>query len=286
VSPQIFCRTKNEARKRRVIFTVLALLLGCSSMRAQLPDLAGIAHVAFRVSDVSKARDFYGSLGYEQSFEFADAGKPPVSYIKVNDHQFIELYGGASDSQRVGLMHVCYEAADIQVLWSEYTKRGLNPPESKKARAGNLLFTFRDPENELLEYTQYLAGSLHSEDRGKHLGAHRVSEALVQASIPVKDIPLERDFYTKKLGFAAVNSRDGVRLRLPGNSGQEVTLEVVAPDAKSSITFSVGDLRIAERELRSSGLKPERKHGSLAVTDPDGVVIEFALPERKSSGNH
>ena len=67
------------------------------------PALAGIAHIAFRVSDVSNSRDFYLTLGFEQSFEFADRGKPPVSYIKVSDHQFIELYGCADASQPIGL---------------------------------------------------------------------------------------------------------------------------------------------------------------------------------------
>jgi catechol 2,3-dioxygenase-like lactoylglutathione lyase family enzyme len=39
--------------------------------------LAGIAHVAFRVTDVQKSRDFYRTLGFEQSFEFTDTGKSP-----------------------------------------------------------------------------------------------------------------------------------------------------------------------------------------------------------------
>src|ERR1700719_523251 len=94
------------------------------------PALAGIAHVAFRVSDVQKSRDFYGTLGFEQAFQFADPGKPLVSYIKINDRQFIELYGRADDSQPTGLLHVCYETTEIETLWREYVKQGLNPPAS------------------------------------------------------------------------------------------------------------------------------------------------------------
>ena len=52
------------------------------------PPLTGIAHVAFRVSDVAKSHEFYQKLGFEQSFEFNDPGKPPVSYMRVNDTQF------------------------------------------------------------------------------------------------------------------------------------------------------------------------------------------------------
>ena len=96
------------------------------------PALAGIAHVAFRVTNVAKSRDFYQKLGFEQSFEFNDPGKPPVSYMKVNDRQFIELYQRADDSQPLGLMHVCYEAADIEAVQRDYVQRDVKAPEPKK----------------------------------------------------------------------------------------------------------------------------------------------------------
>ncbi|HJZ64073.1 MAG TPA: hypothetical protein VKD70_07130 [Candidatus Acidoferrum sp.] len=148
------------------------------------PPLAGIAHVA-------KSRDFYRTLGFEEAFSFSDPGKPPASYIKVNDNQFIELYGRADDSQPLGLMHVCYKAPDIQSVWAEYAKRGINSPQPRKARAGNLLFLFRGPESQIIEFTQYLPGSLHFEDRGKHLGERRSSQELISATVPVRDLAAE-----------------------------------------------------------------------------------------------
>src|SRR5271154_3382702 len=71
---------------------LLGLLAGPTSPDSS-PALAGIAHVAFRVTDVQKSREFYRTLGFEQAFEIADPGKPLVSYIKINDRQFIEFYG-------------------------------------------------------------------------------------------------------------------------------------------------------------------------------------------------
>ena len=62
------------------------------------PSLAGMAHVAFRVTDLSRSREFYPTLDFVEAFEFHDPGKPPVSYVKINNRQFIELYGGADDS--------------------------------------------------------------------------------------------------------------------------------------------------------------------------------------------
>ena len=239
------------------------------------PDLAGIAHVAFRVSDFQKSRDFYLGLGFEQAFEFNDPGKPPVSYIKVNNRQFIELYGRSDASQPTGLLHVCYEVADIDALWNEYVKRGLNPPAARKFRAGNLLFLLRDPEEQNLEYTQYMPGSLHFEDRGKHLGERRISQHLMRALIPVYDLNLEHDFYTSKLGFQDVAAGGRIRLRLPGNSGDEIELEADAPAVKPRIAFKVANLGRTTQELRSRSLSVTTGSDSVSVVDPDGTVILF-----------
>lgn len=138
--------------------TPLLVFFCTSSSLAQSPDLAGIAHVAFGVRDIQKSMDFYRSLGFEQAFEFSDPGRPPVSYIKINDRQFIELYARSGNDQQIGLLHVCYEVADIDKLWNKYSRLGLNPTSSPKARAGNFLFTLRDPAEQLLEYRQYLPG--------------------------------------------------------------------------------------------------------------------------------
>jgi len=56
---------------------LLSILLVASSITPASkpsPTLAGIAHVAFRVSDIAKSREFYQQLGFEQSFEFNDPG--------------------------------------------------------------------------------------------------------------------------------------------------------------------------------------------------------------------
>jgi tetratricopeptide (TPR) repeat protein/catechol 2,3-dioxygenase-like lactoylglutathione lyase family enzyme len=121
---------------------VAAFVLSTAScLLAQSADLDGIAHVALRVADLEKSRQFYGSLGFEKAFEFSEVGHPTELFMKINDRQFIELYARAQDSQPIGLMHVCYEVHDIESLRSTYVKLGLNPPEAKKFRAGNYSMT-------------------------------------------------------------------------------------------------------------------------------------------------
>lgn len=45
-------------------FAAISLL----STREPSADLAGVAHVAFRVRDLSKSLEFYQKLGFEQAF--------------------------------------------------------------------------------------------------------------------------------------------------------------------------------------------------------------------------
>ena len=237
-------------------------------------ELAGIAHVAFRVNDVAKSREFYQKLGFEQAFEFNDPGKPPVSYMKVNDRQFIELYQRNDGSQPLGLMHVCYEAGDIEALQKAYVLREVKAPEPRKARAGNMLMVFRDPEDQTVEFTQYMPGSLHFEDRGKHFAEPRVGSHLALATIAVRDLPRERSFYSGKLGFEDLGGNGADRLRLPGASADEIELDSTSP-AKTRIQLLVPNVERAAEELRRRGLAVQKDRDSVSVTDPDGAIIVF-----------
>jgi catechol 2,3-dioxygenase-like lactoylglutathione lyase family enzyme len=241
---------------------------------AQSTDLTGIAHVALRVNDLQKSREFYAKLGFRQAFEFTDAGKTAVAYIKVNDRQFIELIPRTSDSQPGGILHTCFEVADIESLYQAYMERGLQPTEAKKARAGNLLFVMRGPDNQLLEYTQYMADSLHSLDHGKHLG-ERISTHMIEATTPVQDLAAERRYYTDKLAFKSASS-DGNEMFVAGSSGDKVALQVETPTARPCVVFRVASVRRAARDLRGRGFKVQKSRHAVSVADPDGAVILFA----------
>jgi len=256
---------------------LLSILLVASSITPASkpsPTLAGIAHVAFRVSDVAKSREFYQQLGFEQSFEFNDPGKPPVSYMKVNDTQFIELYQRNDETQPLGLMHVCYEATDIAAVQKEYVQHEIKAPEPRKARAGNMLLVFRDPEDQTVEFTQYMPGSLHFEDRGKHLAEHRIGSHLARATINVRDLPAERSFYSDKLGFEDLGAKSAGRLRVPGAAADEIELDA-SSQAKTRIALSVSNLGGAADELRHRGLTVQNDADAISVTDPDGAIIMF-----------
>ena len=125
---------------------LFALLLFFAPLAAQqAPPLAGIAHVAIRVHDLAAARAFYQSLGFEEAFDLRRDNIPYESFIKVNDHQFIELYPATPKDPEPAFLHVCFEGDDLQAIHDDYVAHGLTPTAVKKAGAGNLLFTMPGP---------------------------------------------------------------------------------------------------------------------------------------------
>jgi len=135
-----------------------------------------------------------------------------------------------------------------------------------------LLFAIHDPEGQLIEYTQYLPGSMQFEDRGKHLGEGRVSRQVLGVTIPVKDVEAQAALYAK-LGFMQGKRTGRTEFRLPGNSGQEIDLETGGAGAE--ILFEVSDTAKGAETLRSRGLKVERQGATVSVKDPDGNLVAF-----------
>jgi catechol 2,3-dioxygenase-like lactoylglutathione lyase family enzyme len=247
----------------------------------QPANLAGIAHVAFRVSDLTRSKIFYQKLGFEQAFVTTKDGKTTESFLKVNDHQFIEIYPQQDPSQSIGFMHVCFEATDLEALNHAYLGRSLTPTPVKRAGAGNLLFTMVGPEEQNIEYTQYMPGSLHTKDQGQHLGEDRISKEIVGISLSMEDPVAARAFYQQSLGFH--ESRHSLEaglipLLLPGTSNQMVE---ITPNV-FQLLLSVPSLRHAASQLREKNLQVEKQGNMLTVKDPDGNRIVFVDVEAET----
>lgn len=255
----------------------LLLLVLCAVIPAFLPaqtlPLEGIAHIAIQVKDLQQSRGFYEKIGFEQAFKFEDNGTASVSFIKVNDRQFIELYPGKPGSSG-GLLHICFETADLAALGKQYAAAGLGPTAGAKGRAGNLLFLLRGPTGGSYEFVQYLPGSLHTNDRGKHLGPERVSGELIGAALPEHDVEPAKAFFADRLGFTPLPGSQ-LRLRLPGGSGQVVLLETPPSGAPVRILFRVKSAKRAAAELRKRRLAVQATPHAASVSDPDGNVLEF-----------
>lgn len=245
--------------------------------------IIGIAHVTLRVSDLDGEISFLGKLGYEESFAMPGGGKTMEVFIKINDHQFIELYPRTDPAQPLGLMRVCYEAGDLNALENYYDSEGLKPAPVRKAAAGNIISSIKDPDSRVIEFIQYMPGSRHSLDRGMHLGERRVSDELLGVDLPVRDGAAQKEFYTD-LGFEAEEANGNVRLTLPGAPDVHIELRPTRPGTQPQFLFAVADARKAAGELKDAGVKADRNNKLIFVHDPDGnafVFLETGEPKSK-----
>ncbi len=265
----------------------LPLFLGSLAWAADL-GLTGIAHVALRVADVAKSRDFYGRvLGFAEPFEFSDQGKTTVAFMKVNDRQYIELYPRAAGSDEPRLAHVCLETSDIQLTYQGMVRAGLKPTPVTKARAGNLLTTVRDGDGHLIEFLQYLPGSLHMNSEGKALPAGRIADRLARVWLAVSDLDRALHFYRDALGLeqiGAPSANSTVLLQIPGQRGDVLAIHAHpfkegrrATDAMEHISLASADFATARRVLASRGVTP-REGEPLAMFDPDATRVEISKP--------
>ena len=270
------CGPTKRATRRLRKYLALPLLCCAGFSWGQSVALSGIAHAAFRVTDIAKTSDFYQRLGFVQAFAFSKDGKTAQAFIKINDRQFIELYPLTSRDPATGFMHLCFEASDLVSLNAAYRERGLSPTKVLKAHAGNLLFTMVGPEDQNIEYTQYLPGSLHSEDRSKHLGKHRLSSRLLSVTLKMHDTAMARAFYVDKLAFHPGTKDDRNSLLLPGDSGETIELKSFDDHALPDLVFRVDHIRHVAKDLKSRGFDVKITATGDYIVDPDGTIIEFS----------
>ena len=259
---------------------ILSLAILCSaSLQGQTGQITGIAHIAYRTADLDKEIAFFQKLGFEQAFANLSAdGTVTESFIKVNDHQFIEVYPPGAASEQMGWMHVCYESGDLNALFAALDAHGLKPSPVRKAGAGNLLTVLKDPDGRTTEFTQYMPGSRHTLDQGKHLGEHRVSVLMAGFELPVPDLGTARKFYTSALGFEARDGRNGLRITTQSAPGMRIQIRTAAGDAKPATIFRVNDVAAAAKQLQAAGLTVTQERNRAVVADLDGNVFVFAAP--------
>jgi catechol 2,3-dioxygenase-like lactoylglutathione lyase family enzyme len=282
-------------RRATAIFAVLALgaaaprLLAAAqatqaqppSAAAPSPDLAGIAHVALRVNDLSASIAFYRKLGFVQAFALSRNGEVYEAFIKLNDRQFLELYPTTQKDPQAGFLHLCFEGASLQAVHDFYVAQGLSPTPVRTAGAGNLLFTIPGPQTptgpQNMEYTQYMPGSLHSKDFGQHLGPDRVATQLISVWIAADHPAAAAAFYTTA-GFvpADAGASPASRFTLPGAPDESV--EIVPADSlgfKAHFTLKLAP-GMGATALRARGISFLPIGNNLTLHDPDGNDIVLA----------
>ena len=230
------------------------------------PRITGVAHIALYVHDMEKARWFYKDfLGFDEPFSLNKPdGGLSMTFIKVNDRQYIELFPEVEPgSDR--LNHISVETDDAEAMRLYLASKGVKVPDKVGAgRIKNLNFNVKDPDGHTVEFVQYTPDGWSMREKGKYMPAERVSSRMMHVGILVGALEPAMKFYRDILGFQEFwrGSRDGkvlnwVNMRVPdGDSYIEFMLydKLPAPTARGSahhICLEVPDVAKAKAALEA-----------------------------------
>ena len=289
----------------RKVVAFLALAFPLAAQPPERPKILGVAHMALAVSDVNAARAFYTDLlGFAEVFDLRNRdGSLAMSFIKINDQQYIELFPGLDKTQD-RLRHIAFYTDDAEGMRQYLASRGIEVPESTpKGRIGNSNFTVRDPDDHGVEVVEYEPDGWSMRDKGKAMSDDRISTRILHVGVIVGNLARAMDFYRGILGFEefwrgssrGYNNLSWVNMRTPdGDDYLEFMLydEQPAPDRRGSqhhICLEVPSVEDALTRLQARPaiqgyarpLEPRtgvNRRRQLNLFDPDGTRIELMEP--------
>jgi lactoylglutathione lyase len=287
---------------------LLLLLALASSLFAadeiKRPRILGLSHAAFYVTDLAKARAFYeGFLGYAEPFTLPRKNGAELVWIKINDHQSIELFPGSEVSPAADrLYHIALETDDAEGMRLYLKSRGVAVPDKTGVgKIGNKNYFIKDPNGIIVEIVQYMPDGWTMREQGKFLPATRISTHMPHVGVLVGQLDASMKFYGDILGMTEIWRGGGgkqlswVNLRVPdGTDYIEFMLYNKAPTRETMLTkhhicLEVEDAAKAGAILASrplpAGCKPPdpMKTGvngkrQINYFDPDGTRVEIMEP--------
>lgn len=222
------------------------LLFGAALLpAADRPPIVGIANIALRVDNLEDARGFYsGVLGMEEAFSVAAASvSGSLACFKVNDRQFVEVSPTLRAEGDDRLIHIGFETSDARKLRTYLASKGVAvPARVDKDPNGDRSFVVRDPDGHLVQFIEYLPGSVERRDAGKHLSTNRISDHMLHVGVRVADPARADAFYKDILGF---------RLQWKGGRTDDHFdwISMMVPDGFDWIEYMVSGTQPTPRQL-------------------------------------
>ena len=232
---------------RRTLFAGAALTAALGSFLfsqsgIQRPPITGIAHVALKTNDLAAAHRFYShDLGFSDALAMPER-LGPAAWIKINDHQYLEIYPSLQSEDEDRLIEVAFETPDVKGMRDYLAAKGVEvPATADKGWDGNLSFQVHDPEGHRIAFVQYLTDSIPGKQFGLLMPATRISEHMIHAGFLVKDRGAEDRFFRDILGFEEMwhggktdTSADWISMRVPeGEDWLEYMCNVQNPTPKT-----------------------------------------------------
>ena len=259
--------------RKSLLYALLAVTAGLAApARAQTaqsapehPKITGISHVGYFVSDLPKALVFWHDfLGYDVAY-IASMAKPNsdavrIAFVKVNDHQHIELFNEPPTNPPSMMSHLCFTVDDIEKMRTFLRSKGydVKPGNGSKTKMGDYAFEIKDPNGMLIEFVQSLPDGKEMQAAGKFLPATRISPRIYHAGYMVADAEKTEAFY-KMLGFTET-------WRGGGNPNELSWINMKVPDGEDYVELML------YRSLPNPESWGGKNHLSLVVPDIDKAV--------------
>ncbi len=184
-----------------------ALLLGSLPLLAAdepvRPHILGLSHIALYAHDLNRTRAFYRDfLGFAEPYSLTNQnGTIAIVWIKINDHQSIELYPEqTAGSDR--LYHLALETDDAAGMRNYLATRGVKVPDQVgTGRIGNLNYFITDPDGHTVEMVQYAPAGWTLQNAGKFLPDTRIATNMPHLGILVGDLPAAKKLLRGHSGF-------------------------------------------------------------------------------------
>jgi catechol 2,3-dioxygenase-like lactoylglutathione lyase family enzyme len=271
------------------------------------PKITGISHIAFFVADLPKTLAFWHDfMGFEQYFELKkkDSKDVRIAFIKVNDHQHIELFNEPPPAPPNMLSHICFTTDNIEQMRVFLRSQGIPvaPSSGGKTKAGDYAFMIKDPDGMLVEFVQSLPDGVEAQNAGKFAPASRLSANIYHVGFLVGNSSKSMDFYGKMLGFqetwrgsSSSKELSWINLRVPDGVDYIELMLYRTPltteqyGTKNHVALEVADAQAAIATLEARPAfknypKPLAvqigKNGKRQVNvfDPDGSRVELMEP--------
>ncbi len=279
-------------RTAAILLAILTLQGAAPSAR---PQILGISHVAIQVSDLAKARTFYGDLlGFAEQAPRRDH----VAIFLVNGRQRLIVRDGLPASRDERFLDLAFEA-QAATLRAHLDARGVRVDDVvNDADAGGRRFAAMDADGHTIHFVEPGAPQEvpSANDR-------RVSRRILHAGLTVKNADAADRFYKEALGFSEIwrggrpeGTINWINMRVPdGTDYLEYMLFPAAPPDRRQlgsahhVALLVQDIQQALETVRGRTSAGDPNHRAtpqigvnrrwqLNVFDPDGTRIEFMEP--------
>ena len=281
-----------------ILLLAAALLSGAWQTpppQPERPRILGISHVAIQVSDLGKARAFYGDLlGFAEKAPRLDH----AAIFLVNDRQRLIVRDGLPPSRDERFLALAFET-ELPAMRARLAERRMKASDPRDdAESGGTRIDASDPDGHSILFVEH-----KSANEVPATSDRRISRRILHAGLTVKDAAAADAFYKETLGFSETwrggrpeGATNWINMRVP--DGTDYLEYMLFPDAPPTrrqlgsahhVALLVQDIQQALETVRARTRADDPNHRAtpqigvnrrwqLNVFDADGTRIEFMEP--------